>query len=109
MRAFEQFSEEEGAGLTLVGLAGETQADREDAAHDCRKEHAFSDEGIRDMRDSSWDGAIGARFLADAVNHSLVRRGTGERRDVHGGLRVGGGKAVVVVAVFIVRIRAGST
>ena len=49
MRAFEQLSKEKGASLALVGLAGETKADKEDAAHDRREEHAFSDEGIRDM------------------------------------------------------------
>ena len=51
------------------------------------------------------DGHGGLRFLADAGDHSVERRGTGERRDGHSGLRVGGGKAVVGVAEFISRGR----
>ena len=53
MRAFEQFSEEKGAGLALVGLACEPKFDLEDAAHDCSEEHTFSDQGLRNVRNSS--------------------------------------------------------
>ena len=74
MRAFEQFSDEKGASLALVGLACEPKFDREDAAHDCSEEHTFSDQGIRNVRNSSGNGTVVARFLADAVNRGVVRR-----------------------------------
>jgi hypothetical protein len=43
MRAFEQFSDEKGASLALVRLAGKPEFDREDTAHDRSEEDTFRD------------------------------------------------------------------
>ena len=45
-RAFDKSSEEQGMGLALVGLTGETKPDRVDAAYDCREQHVLRNKGI---------------------------------------------------------------
>ena len=98
-----QLGEEQGAGLALVGLTGETKQDWANATHDRREQHALRNNGVDDMRNRGRNRTVGAIFLPDPIDKGGIRGGTRGRRVGHTLLRVGGGQTVLMLAKLILR------